>query len=159
MSAGRGALGAILAIVAAAACDYATMAGTRESIFATHAQAVERGAFDQGLLPQLVPASATELIVRQDDTSGERWLRFQVPQADHATLVTTCTPVARQTVDFPASRTRGLTWWPDLLLADSEALDEQVALFRCPSTTPGGTGWLAAHRALTTVWYWQTPSS
>lgn len=149
-------LATFLCIVTTAACDYATMAGTRETIFATYADAVARGAFEQGLLPPLVPASATELIVRHDDGSGERWLRFQFPRDDRDGIVAACTPVARQAVVFPAVRTRGLAWWPDLLLADREALDDQVELFRCPPATPGGTGWLAVHRAMPTAWYWQT---
>jgi len=157
-----GPIGGFLALVLAAggtaACDYATMAGTRESVFADHAQAATRGAFEQGLLPAFVPTSATELLVRHDDRSGERWLRFQFPADQRDDLVMVCSPVARQGVAFPAARTRGLGWWPDLLLGDSEALDDQLEFYRCPPATTGGSGWLAVHRAMPTAWYWQTAS-
>ncbi|MCL4845799.1 MAG: hypothetical protein KJ066_04650 [Acidobacteria bacterium] len=149
-------LAGLLVLGATVACDYATMAGTRESVFADHAQAVTRGAFEQGLVPAFVPSSATELLVRHDDRSGERWLRFQFPAGQRDDLVAACSPVARQAVAFPAARTKGLGWWPDLLLGDSEALDEQLEFFRCPPATATGSGWLAVHRAMPTAWYWQT---
>jgi hypothetical protein len=50
--------------------------------YVTGTQAREHRAYDRGLVPGVVPGSATGIVVTHDTDSGAVWLRFGVPEND-----------------------------------------------------------------------------
>lgn len=130
---------------------------TPERSFATLAEAAAGGAFDAGWLPSsLMPPTAKNIRVRRDTGSTDLWARFEFDEADRGGLGTGCERIGQQELRLPASATRGIGWWPEMLRSDPAVAAQQFELHQC-SDPSGGVARLAVHRSLTTAFYWRMP--
>ncbi|MCL4811101.1 MAG: hypothetical protein KJ061_01385 [Vicinamibacteraceae bacterium] len=124
----------------------------RETHWATRADAVADGALTPGRLPAWIPPGAHDLKERRDTRQGGLWVRFDITPADRDAVLHACTSVPPIEVTRPASA-RGVAWWPTMLQGDLGRAAVQFDFARC--TAGGGEGWLAVHRAMPWVFYWE----
>lgn len=147
----RAALCAMLACIAIACASNRTP----ERSFATLADAIAGGAFEPEWLPQpRMPPSARNIRVRRDLQSVELWARFEFDEPDRANLGRGCQRIGQQELRLPASQTRGIGWWPEMLRSDPGVAAQQFELHQCTDTA-GGIARLAVHRSLTAAFYWR----
>ena len=141
-----------MAVVLAGAC---ASNATPERNFTTLADARGGGGFDAGWLPESrVPLSGKNIRARHDVGSGELWARFEFDEADRAALASGCQRIGQQELRLPASQTRGIGWWPEMLRSDPAVAVQQFEIYAC-SDPPGRTATLAVHRSLSTAFYWR----
>lgn len=134
----------------AAACGF--IGQQRETHWATHADASAAGAIAPGRLPDWVPRGARDLKERRNAGSGALWVRFDMSPEDRPSVASACEPVAALLVARPASA-RGVAWWPSMLQQDFAKAADQFDFRRC--TTSRGDGWVAVHRSMPWVFYWE----
>lgn len=144
---------AVLAAVGASSC---ASNQTPERSFTTRTDAQQGGGFEPGWLPESrVPSSGRNLRTRRDLRSNELWSRFEFEEAQREELAAGCRPIGQQELRLPASETRGIGWWPEMLRSDPAVAATQFHLHDC--TEPGSTqpATLAVHRSLSTAFYWR----
>jgi hypothetical protein len=125
-------------------------AGSEELTFDDRAEAVGRM---EASVTRLLPDSARAIRQRRDLSSGRLWARFDFAAADRQSVASACEAEA-SSLGLLAAQARGIAWWPEMLVADTAAAEEQFEFFRCDG--PGGqTGWLARHRTVDTAVYWE----
>lgn len=123
------AIGILICISAAMGCGE-----TQERGYPSFVEAEANGAPRRGLLPAVVPSSATDILVRWDiDTGGVRG-RFRLSAEDLATLNRSLASLARPTGLPPVKKTRpGVPrWWPAVLsqgVSDAALAAQNVTLF------------------------------
>ena len=130
---------------------------TPERSFSTLAEATQGDGFEPGWLPAArVPASGKNIKARRDLGSNELWARFDFDDADRAGLPSECRRIGQQELRLPASQTRGIGWWPEMLRSDPAVAVQQFEVYACPEA--GGTqpAHLALHRSLSTAFYWRS---
>jgi hypothetical protein len=124
---------------------------TPERSFATRAEAQRGGGFDTGWLPDpLVPPSGKNIRARRDLHSNQLWARFEFEGADRGPLGQGCSRIGQERLRLPASETRGIGWWPEMLRSDPGVAVQQFEIYAC-----GADARLAVHRSLDTAFYWR----
>jgi hypothetical protein len=149
----RGAL-FVAVVLLAAACDYLD---TRESAYATLAEARAAGALARGWVPEYLPASAREIRERHNVDTNEVWGRFEFDANDRAPTARACRSIDVGQLNLPGAETRGTAWWAEMLRTDPSAAAEHFELHAC-GTSPQTSHrrYLAVHRRMPTAFYWTT---
>jgi hypothetical protein len=133
---------------------------TPERNFTTRAEALQSAGFDDGWLPESrVPGSGRNIRQRRDLESNELWARFEFDEDDRAGLAAGCHRIGQQDLRLPASETRGIGWWPEMLRGEPAVALEQFAIHACPADAERQGTYLAVHKSLTTAFYWRTEGS
>jgi hypothetical protein len=129
---------------------------TPERNFTTLADARQGGGFEPGWLPESrVPPSGRNLRERRDLRSNELWARFEFDDGHREALVAGCRAIGQQELRLPASETRGIGWWPEMLRSDPAVAVGQFEIHDCTDAGSTQPATLALHRSLTTAFYWR----
>lgn len=145
---------AVVASLLFAACDYLN---TRETGYATIADAREAGAIAAGFVPDHLPASAREIRERHTTDGREVWGRFEFSEPDRELVGSACRPANPGHVPMPGSETRATGWWAEMLRSDAATAAEHFSMYECGAAPdPPGRRFLAVHRRLTTAFFWTT---
>jgi hypothetical protein len=84
-----------------------------EGFYATHAEAVAQRAVERGDVPAFVPASATEIHARNNRDTDQRFVRFDVADADLPAVTRGMRLMPREEVEKVPVPTPGWSeWWP-----------------------------------------------
>jgi hypothetical protein len=115
-----------------------------ESRYTTYDQAVQGGAIERGWLPEVMPATASNIREAHDADTNQVWVSFDFPQEAVESLSSLCSPVSFDQVTLPAS---GPRWW------DTQALkDPWNAFYVCGD--PASLGYLAVLGTGDQAYYW-----
>ena len=149
----RIALARVMLLAAIACVGGCASNSTPERSFATRAEAQQGGGFDAGWLPgPVVPPSGRNIRARRDLSSEDLWARFEFDASDRSLLAAGCSRIGQEQLRLPASETRGIGWWPEMLRSDPGVAAQQFEVYACDAEAR-----LAVHRSLDTAFYWRKP--
>lgn len=152
----RAALAALVPVAVLAFASACASNRTPERSFATRDEARRGGGFEAGWLTEgRVPPSGKNIRARRDLGTNELWARFEFDEADRAGLGAGCRRIGQQDLRLPASETRGIGWWPEMLRSDPAVAVQQFEIHECPEAGSSAPAHLAVHRALSTGFYWR----
>lgn len=153
---GRRLLPALLAVLVLLSLPLASCAAPKARAYATRAEAEAAGEARSGALPAWVPPSATALRLA-GDADRERWLRFDLPPKDAASLKARLLRVPdAQVATLDLFSPRGADWWFPALAAvrpgDASAVAAEV--YSGSGAEVSARTWLAFDTGSPAVWVW-----
>lgn len=126
--------------------------------YATHSEAVERKAFENGWLPQEMPKSARQIMEVHNIDTGEMWVGFTSDGPAISRFIGECTTSPRYALPDRRRTERVASWWPGGLTERSdEEAQRQWNLYSCPEMHHARTVFsagVAVDPLSHAVWYW-----
>ena len=147
-------LAIVAAVLVGAALIPATLRRVQQpsAFFATYVEAQDANAFEERGLPRLVPASATDIYVRDNRDANQRFARFTYPANEAEVLTRGMRRVPQDRVDRIMVPTPGWSrWWPITPRTLSGSQGERMEVYEVEGAD---RGYLALDPRTNRAYFW-----
>jgi len=118
--------------------------------------AVKDGAVKRGWIPEILPATATEIYEQHDLDTNNVWIRFALPSSDRDRLATGLKRLTDNEIRKIITQPPLATWWFKGLIQQTPTNDSLNANIYAMKCHEDKTGYLAFDVTGPKVYYWCT---